>query len=249
MSLIGNIFAKPFCRLASTLALFMFLFGLVGMIENSNSAGSFFVCCTLFAIALFALAAFFAQDNDTNKNRFNESQNNVYWTLIIFNLAILFGIIAIVQQAPTSRVDGDTRTRIYSDAEKTQVWVSYAIGTLMYLLVAFYTSRFGDNVDEYARTNINVNSKVVTEVIEHLQKVDTTKTNANQLFGYLITKLPDVKQQFAAVKQANLNAKGNLQDDLLTIIYASPAYEFYLKEQESKRGNRSTSNQRAAWDF
>ncbi len=243
MSLVGNIFAKPFCRLASTLAIFMLLFGLVALIENSSTKGAFFVCCSFFAGALLALAAFFAQDNDSNKNRFNDHQSYVYWTCLLMDLFIFIGIILIVQLAPTSRVVGDTQTRIYSNEEKTQVWVAYAIGTLMYLLVAFYTSRFGDNVDEYARTNINVNSKTVIEVIEYLQKVDPTKTNAQVLFGYLSSKLPDVKQQFAAVRQANFT----LKDDLMTIIFASPAYEQYAKEQDLKRQATRHPNSSLYW--
>jgi hypothetical protein len=232
MSLTGNIFAKPFCRLASTIAVFLFLFGLVALIENSSSGGTFFVFCTLFALVLFGLAGFIAKDSDGTENTFSLWQNNIYAICTGTIILMFVGAITFVQIAPTSRPDGDTITRFYTDHEKAQVWVAYAISTLMYLLVIFYTSRFGDNVDEYSRHNVNVNSKVVNEVIKYLR--DNHALPDLQLYGYITSKLPTVEQQIQAVKRAQLTqvTQPDKEVNLLNLIFASQSYTKYMEKQD-----------------
>jgi hypothetical protein len=198
MGVFGELFAKPFCRLTATLGVFVFLFGLVAMIENASNSMTFLLVCVIFSIVLVAMAGIVAN----SPGPFSRSKEFIMYTCPIVSVVMILFAGIVVQRAPTSRAAEDNLTLIYSKTQKREVWVACTIGSLMLFLTMFYASRFSDNVDEYTNSSKSITTQELEDAIKYLN--DNNARPAMYLFYYLETKLKSRKQREQAVLQANL---------------------------------------------
>lgn len=209
MTAFGELFAKPFCRLTATLSVFIVLFGFVGIIENAGNKGTFFFFCVIYGMLMMGMALVIA--NSTSAD-FEKSKNTIRTVCIVSSILMLLTSGVFVQRAPTTRAASDKTTMVYSDAEKSEVWVASALGTLMLCFITAYASRFGDNVDEYTKTNMYETTEDIQTTIDYLN------THASQdparLFYYLEYNLKTPLLRKRAALQSNLTqvAKSTIVD-------------------------------------
>ena len=130
MGLLGNVFAKPFCRLTSTLAIYVLLFGLVASIDSANNRSVFLFICFIYAFILIIFSFLIANDN---KGTFESYKHGIRGTCAIFGMLMIIGVGVFVENAPNAPTVGNSI--YYSPAEKKQAWNAVALGSLMLLFV------------------------------------------------------------------------------------------------------------------
>jgi len=217
LKVLGEMFAKPFCRFASMMGVFFVLFGLVAVIDNPGSNYPFlFVSCVIgFTFLMIALAGAY------NDGSF-EAKSSTLIMGSVFGFMFAMTMTFFVVGAPTHNAPGENS---YTFSPYSKGMTGLALGYGGFIMIGFinYINNYAENVDEYVIDSINTSSPLYMRAKEALLKIANDKQLIGEELGKAELEILNVLQLNHFTKQqiiADLRYEtdGQQFDDLARLV-------------------------------
>jgi hypothetical protein len=195
LKILGEMFAKPFCRFASMMGVFFVLFGLVAVIDNPGSNYPFlFVACVIgFTFLMISLAGAY------NDGSF-EAKSSTLIMGSVFGFVFAMTMTFFVVGAPTHNDEGENS---YTFSPYSKGMTGLALGYGGFIMIGFlnYINNYAENVDEYVLNSIDTSSPLYVRAKQAILKIANDKSRDKTELGKAELEILNVLQLNHFTKQ------------------------------------------------